>query len=167
MKNVVYGTAVMGMSLLVSGCGAEPPSCSDGEVQDTVMDISLNEIRSQLLPKLITKVKYENEGQLDFQTDFPQELDMKFAMTRKADVKEWEAFRDSKKGVAMVFDTLDKMVDDMNLQLEGIRTVGANKDTLMSACAAQISGNGQNINITYQAQVTDSGKVYVEVAGLR
>jgi hypothetical protein len=138
-----------GILFLLAGCSGKPElSCSDKVVTDTVMGISVKELREQLfkiylsrelggLPKIAANMSYDDYKAMD-----------------KNEVQ------------GRVVSETEKTISALNLS--NIRLKAENEKTGMISCAASLVGrDGGSSGIEYTAQYTENGETYVEVFGLR
>lgn len=135
--------------IVLAGCsGNSELSCSDKEITDTAMGISVKELREQLFKVYISK-----------------ELGGLPKIAANMSYSEYKAMDENEVQSRVVAET-EKTVS--GLSLSSIRLKSRNEDTGMVSCAASLdSRNGGSTNIGYTAQHTEDGQVYVEVSGLR
>lgn len=134
---------------LTTGCfGSGAPSCSDSDVKGLVLEISTNELRNQAMVTAMAELGISSWG--------------------VATYEEWNKHRDKDANTKRVLDLVDKMMANSKLSLAAIRTNSVHKEAKKSACGGELNfTNGYKHPITYVAQRTEDGKIYVEVSGLR
>ena len=148
-KGLVMNRLKMGFGLTVAlaltGCGSSPPECSDGDVTDTVKSIVINKFRQAEYAKYAAR-----QGIYD-------ELNYERAVLAQ----------DENELLAPLVEHAEEVYPDDFLDLEAIRTQSVNEQSMQTSCAAMLTrDNGNQMNITYSAQVTDDGEVWIEVYGL-
>lgn len=158
MKNVLVSIVV---ALLVVGCNSGAPECGDGDVKKLVMDI--------VKPAGYKKLGIYGNKIVIYGLSVPIDGD------REGDIaayNKWQsAYGGSKDGLNMALNMISAARNGYkninNAELITIR-VESNDDALRkSTCKAQVDLNsGSNINISYSAQITSEGDLYVEVFGL-
>lgn len=139
----------VGAASFLVGCSAKADvSCSDQNITETVMNITVSELREQLfkvylyselggLPKIAANMTYDEYKSME-----PNEVQARVVAETEATVS---AFN-----------------------LANIRLNSRNEDTGQISCGASLQGrNNESVNIDYTAQHTEDGQVYVEVFGLR
>ena len=136
------------MLVALVGCSEKGAklSCSDKEVTDLALEITKTESRNQFF-----KVFFKKEAGI-LTRDI---ADMKF--------DEFKAKATSDMGKKVVNET-ENLTD--SLKLADVRLKEKNETTGMLTCATKLLINGEGSDISYTAQRTDEGKIYVEVFGL-
>jgi len=143
MKTIIAASIVV-YSLLLASCGGNsPPDCSDGDVKDTVFDITKTELKN----------KYLNDR---------ADLYFKFISENKEELSGKSQEYILKKYVEYVND----FVDDIDLSIKNIRTNDVNEKVRKSECEGELLVNDKEATIKYTTQYTDDGDVFVEVYGL-
>lgn len=130
-------------AFLLAGCSDNAPSCSSSDVEGLVLEISIEEIQKQLFNRfgggatvIYDRVKNKN----------------------------YDGLKDEEK---QTFIDLRKQYDSMNdLSLDSIRTSEVDEKLLKSTCEGKLNLNGASFDITFDAQTTDNGDLYVNVYGL-
>ena len=142
--NVVFCVVVL------TSCALSPeaPSCSGESVTKLVVEITTKEVRDQIF-----------------------NINMKFGgMISALSYDELKTTKDepgNEKIKELVLNT-DQQVAASKLTLSGIRINGVKNEIKKCECGGNIlSASGASIPITYTAQFTEDGKVYVEVFGLK
>lgn len=134
-------------SLLV-GCGGAP-SGTDADVKELVLDIVRDELRDQLAPLLYQKV-----------TNVPVAL-MGVNVTYEALMENIDQERN-----ADVIREIDTAIAGMSMSLENIRMDSIDDQLKKSQSSADLILNNKRNPISYTAQITSDGNLYVEVFGL-
>lgn len=140
--------ATMMIVLLVGCSGSQELSCSDKKITDTVMSITVAELREQLfkiylaselggLPRVAANMSYAEYKSMD-SNDVQRRV-----------VSETEATVSA-------------------FSLASIRLNAVNERTGKISCAASLRGrNNESMGIEFTAQRTEGGEVFVEVFGLK
>jgi len=144
MKKLFVST----MFIALVGCSEKGASlsCNNTEVTSLVMNIASKELKEQLF-----KLFFLNEASI-----LPRDI----AEMTYAEFKSKATSGIGKK----VLDQTDSTV--ASIKLTDMRLQGKNETTGMISCAAKLSGKNGDTDIRYTAQLTDEGKLYVEVSGL-
>ncbi len=145
MKKVLL--VCLGGLFLLSGCSSsDAPSCSSSDVKDLVLEISVEEMQKSLFyrfgrgaSEMYEKVKSNN-----------------FDDIKENEKASWIKLREQ-------YDSINNLTSD--LILDSIRTSKVDDKLLKSTCEGNLNLNGKSFNITYDAQITDSGDLYVNVYG--
>ena len=134
---------VLSLLLLpLTGCGPSgPPDCSARDVRNVVLDVVKDEFARQ---------RYAASGQILVE-----------GVTLEAIVEQ----SDRVDLITAAQKALNE-ADRAEFHLSGFRTNSVNETRRMTSCAATLSLNANEIEITYDAQYSDDGMVYVEVFGL-
>lgn len=141
---------VLTMCVVLGGCSGKGASlaCGDTEVTNLVMDISKGEFREQLF-----KVFFRNETSI-----LPRAIaEMSYA--------EFKSKATSENGNQGIVDKTESIV--ASLRVTDMRLKGKNETTGMISCAARLAYEKGGSDIEYTAQLTEEGKLYVEVSGLK
>lgn len=135
--------------VLLSSCSPTAPSCNEESVTNLVMEITTKEVRNQDFNtnmKLGGMITLQSYDELNAQKDAPG-----------VDEKVKEIIRST-----------DQQIADSKLTLSGIRVNSIKNEIKKCECGGNITNaNGSSIPITYSAQNTEDGQVYVEVFGLK
>ena len=154
MRTLVVISALFLALLLCAGCTKSgAPSCTDESVIKLVLDISAGELRNQLFEA--GKIEY---GVRDA-----------FGVLRGT-YDDFGKLKDSPgyEKARELMSAVDKQIATANISLANIRVNSKRDDIKKCGCVADlVFSNGKTHNITYTAQFTEDGKVYVEVAGLK
>lgn len=132
------------------GCSKSgAPSCTDESVKKLVLDISTGELRNQFLNQNMMMSPIRVPGSYD-------------------DVKKIASQPDVHPEVGKLIAKVDEQIADAKINLINVRINGKNNEIKKCECGGDLSfSNGKTHSITYTAQFTEDGKVYVEVAGLK
>ncbi len=137
------------LSLILISCGDNIPSGSDSDVKDLVLNICTEEIQNQLVQSAIMT-----------------ELGMSPRMWNNPTYAELKKLNDE--NAKKVIDKVDKQLEDVDMELDAIRTLSIDEKIGKITCSAELRfSNGNKLDIQYTAQYTDDGKLYVSVYGLR
>jgi hypothetical protein len=163
-KRISFSAIYILLVLLCIGCTKSgAPSCTDEAVTKLVLDISTEEIQNQMtLQTIAATYRY----MLMFPFNVPGNYNtVKQMMNETTGERGDKEFRDH---LRKTIDVVDKQFADARTGLTGIRKNGKNDELKKCECAASLSfANGKTHPITYTAQFTEDGKVYVEVSGLK
>lgn len=145
MKRFIIAASCM---VLLSSCSPKAPSCNEESVTKLVMEITTKEVRNQAFDtnmKLGGMITLQSYDELNAQKDAPGAEKLK------------EIIRST-----------DQQIADSKLTLSGIRVNSVKNEIKKCECGGNITNaNGASIPITYSAQYTEDGQVYVEVSGLK
>lgn len=123
----------------------QPFGCSNDEVKKSVMIVSINEIKNQVIYSTLLDMGLQVNATYD-QVVFSSKSDKRFADAVAA---------------------TDAKLKASNPQLTDVRLHGINKDTNTYGCQANIlNASGNRFPIEFTAQITNDGKLFVEVYGL-
>lgn len=136
--------------LFIAGCSAGAPNGSDAKVTDSVLEISKQELKKQLVPMIYAQVTGIPVGLLGMEITYEM---------LKENINEGKNYE--------VVDVIDKSMEKTVLSLKNIRTNKIEKDIKKSTSSADLLVNDKIVKIEYTAQRTGSGDVYVEVQGLK
>ncbi len=177
MKVIMKGLLLLLLSSLLVGWSfgkkkEQTPSCTEDPVQQLVMEITNEELFTQLLPAQVqanyadmikelegAKVYQEyrlvdNQGAGFVYGTLPVEYFMKFIKISPTAVS--------------IQEKIIQQIQEMKLTVGAIRVTSKQPDIKKVMCAAQISfANGNSIPIEYSAQYTEDEQVWVEVSGLK
>lgn len=135
----------LSLSFALTGCGATPPACDDSAVTDTVLNIVLTQLRQANF----TSVAMKN-GVYD-------EMNYERAVQKQ----------DDNKLLKLVVDKVEANFPEGHMDLEAIRTTDIDEEIAATGCAARLTGkNHARMDLTYTAQETEDGDIWVEVYGL-
>jgi len=138
------------------------PSCNDEPVKKLVLDISREEFRHALFDNAIkynTELPRHNLGTQVHDLTYDEVNKLKDAPDINTPYKE-EARK--------LMSTVDQQVTALNINLTNIRLNGKHDDIKKCECGGDLTlSNGKALPITYTAQYTEDGKIYVEVSGLK
>jgi hypothetical protein len=128
---------------IFQGCSSDAPSCSSSDVKNLVLEISIEEIQKALFARFGggASIMYERVKNNNFDG------------IKESDKAGWIQLREQ-------YDSIT------NLSLDSIRTSEVDDKLLKSTCEGDLNLNGKSFNITYDAQITDEGDLYVNVYGL-
>jgi len=138
MRTLAVFSALSLVLLFCAACTKSgAPSCTDESVKKLVLDISTKEFRNQLAGNVYD---YLNE------------------------MKDKPGNDSAKETISYV----DKQIAEAKISLANIRINKKRDDIKKCECGGDLAfSNGKTLSITYTAQFTEDGKVYVEVAGLK
>ncbi|GLQ33317.1 hypothetical protein [Litoribrevibacter albus] len=143
MKLTTYLTILPFLAL--AGCGSSVPECNDSDVTDTVLSIILTEVRQSNFATMAAK-----DGIYD-------ELNYEKAVQKQ----------DDNPLLKTVVEKVEDKYPEGKMELDAIRTTEINEALVSTSCAARLLiANGNEVDITYSAQETDDGEVWIEVYGL-
>lgn len=129
---------------IFQGCSSDAPSCSSSDVENLVLEISVEEIQKSLF------LKYGYAASMMYK----RVKNNNFDGIAKEDEK-------------AILIQLREQYDSINdLSLDSVRTSEVDDKLLKSTCEGNLNLNGKSIDITYDAQTTDGGDLYVNVYGL-
>ncbi len=154
-RNVIMLLAILGLSMMVclSCSTSRAPSCTDEPVKKLVLDISAGEVRNQLFQA--GKIEY---GIRDGRGVLPGTYD---DFRKLQDTPGYEKARE-------LMSFVDQQITAANISLTNIRLNGKHDEIKKCECGGDlVFSNGKTHPITYTAQYTEDGKVYVEVSGLK
>lgn len=141
-------------AVVLASCTPQAPACSGSDVEAVVFDV----VRDQLGLARYQHIRHGADVAEDVLylgqqgvTDFT--LDHVIANPRDETAR-------ADAMAAMQFASASM------LELSGIRTNETNEASRATACAATLSVNDDTLEITYNAQYSEDGMVYVEVFGL-
>ncbi|EIC20474.1 hypothetical protein [Thiorhodovibrio frisius] len=149
--------------LQFAACGVnKAPTCSDSDVQELVLNISNEETLNQVfVSQLMSKNGYIfataiSRFSIDqWKNDPPQNYEVASNFTFERDY------------VLSIIAESENLVEEAGLKLDEIRTNDKNVELKKASCSASLRfNNGNKLPITYLAQETDQGQLYVEVTGL-
>lgn len=124
------------------------PSCTDESVKKLALDISMGEVRNQLLKLAIMMSNISVAGSYDDLSKIKN--------------------KPGAEPIRRLISTVDQQITEAKINLVNIRINGEHGDIKKCECGGDLSfSNGKTLPITYTAQFTEDGKVYVEVAGLK
>ena len=127
---------------LVSSCAPQVPACSGSDVEATVFNIARNEIAAAR-----------------FLQSYGRPISEGWTVDRLIESNPGPEI------LAIAMAARDQAAA-IELDLAGTRTNEENANTRAVACAATLTVNDREIEITYTAQYSEDGMVYVEVFGL-
>lgn len=134
--------------VLLSSCSPTAPSCNEASVTKLVMEITTKEVRNQVFNTNMTlggMITLQSYDELNAQKDAP-----------------------GAEKVKEIIRSTDQQIADSKLTLSGIRVNSVKNEIKKCECGGNITNaNGASIPITYSAQNTEDGQVYVEVFGLK
>lgn len=150
IRSFFYVLAFSLFLLFFIGCSKSgAPSCSDDSVKGLVLDISAGELRNQLLSQNMMMSSIRVPGSYD-------------------DIKKIASEPNAPPEVVELISKVDEQITQLNINLINVRMNGKNNEIKKCDCGGDLSfANGKTHSITYTAQYTEDGKVYVEVAGLK
>ena len=137
------------MVIFLAECsGSKELSCSDKNITDTVMSITVAELREQLF-KIYLASELGGLPRIAANMSYDEYRSMESNDVQRRVVSETEATVSA-------------------FSLANIRLNSVNDRTGQVSCAASLRGrNNESMNIQYTAQRTEDGEVYVKVFGLR
>lgn len=142
--------ALVGFIILLAGCSEKDElSCSDKVVTNTVMSLTVNEMREQLFKLYLSR-------------------EIPWIPNNLLNDMSYEEYKYSDEDLAQdkVISETEKTISVLNLK--NIRLKSVDEKTGLISCAATLVGrDGGSSNIEYTAQHTEDGQTYVEVFGLR
>ena len=150
----VIGVAVAIVSIVlgitfIRGSGA--PGCSDSNVQALVLEIAGDEVKNSILNEYI---------RTELGTDPRVQGSPKY--------EDWNELKDQNEKIRKIIEQVDKRFSEFKPNLSGIRTDDTNDQTQKCKCGATLTAaNGNSLSISYVAQLTEDGQLYVEVYGLK
>jgi hypothetical protein len=131
-------------AFLISGCGKNIPKADDKDVTNLVLEICEEEMQQQLF--VIYGAKH-------------------FSMMGNPTYK--DNVNSSDETMQKVISQVDEAIENIQMNLRGIRTIDINEDVGKIRCAAElVLSNDRKLDIEYTAQYTEDNLVYVEVFGL-
>lgn len=143
MKKLIMAA---GVALLMVGCGESAPKCDDSGVKDLVLDASRIELKKEITSSIIYTTSESMKSMVPERemAKYEEEIEQRYGF---------------KKSLAAI--------DNENLELLTIRTESTDDKTQRSTCKAQLKfSNGETRDISYTAQMTSEGKLFVEVSDL-
>lgn len=142
-------TILVWFFILLAGCTDKSElSCSDEIVTDTVMSITIKEMREQLFKLYLFRIYPWIEG-------IYNDLGYEEYKSSDEDLSQAKVISETEKTISV-------------LHLTNIRLKSVDERTGLISCAASLVGrDGGSSSIEYTAQYTDDGQTYVEVFGLR
>ena|ERR1022692_3544780 len=146
IKNMVFSVILV---LFLSACVGGTPKGTDADVKKLVIDITMKEIKKQLVPVMYEKV-----------TNVPARL-IGLNVTYEGLLKNIDKEKNSK-----VIEAIDEAMAKISIALENIRVDSIDDEIHKSKSSANIVINGKTTPITYTAQKNSDGEIYVEVFGL-
>ncbi|SMP80832.1 hypothetical protein SAMN06295888_13613 [Desulfonatronum zhilinae] len=154
MKPGHFSVTVLLATLILAGCGSSPPDkapgCSDGQVQELVLQVANEELRNGLLFNAILT-----------------ELGTTPQVQGNPTYAQWDRRREESEEIARLLDLVDSQVEELSFRLDGIRTNSRDDGIRKTACGATLTSDaGMTHDIEYTAQYTEDGRVYVQVFGL-
>ena len=156
MKKVSVMLLVLISCVLLIGC-AKTPKCADENVKKEVLNITNREAAIALVT-IVTANNYKIKDEADLK-EFFEGNDLK-NMT----IEEKNYYKDKRERLRVKTAEALKTLD---IQLNYIRDIGSSDNQKKCNCAAIIqSSENRKIDITYVAQYTEDGKLFVEVKGL-
>lgn len=122
------------------------PRCDQADVQSQTMKLTTQIMQDELIHQYIPNVTYGNAKQIAAEeTQIPDEQIVKQAMIDAVE-------------------KVDKRITELAMVMTDIRPVGEDERIQKSTCAANVGlSNGNKLNLTYSAQYTTDGELYVEV----
>lgn len=139
-------SVLLAATVLLTGCGSSFPACSGSDVEAVVFDV----VREQ-----VGLARYEQITRQTRVFPLPDGFKLDHAINDPSD----EYAR--KNGLAA-----QEFAAQIALDLSGTRTNETNEASRSTACAATLTVNDNTLEITYNAQYSEDGMVYVEVFGL-
>lgn len=142
--------SVIVLITFMRGHGA--PGCSDSNVKASILNIAENELKNKLI--MIAFVELNA-------------LSIIQANPTRTTYKYWNNVKGDNETIKRVVEHVDKQYVERNPNLTGIRTKDKNDKVKKCNCLATlIFSNGNSLPISYDAQFTEDGELYVEVSGL-
>lgn len=142
MKTKTMNKWILGIvstMLWFNGCSSGTPSCSDGDVKELVLDISIKEGKNQMT------MRGYDEMVEEIQNDTGNDENIKYTKD--------------------IVDRANKAFD--GTQLTAIRLDSEDDKTQKVSCKGQLLfPNKKTHDIRYTAQYTEDGQLFVEVYGL-
>jgi len=136
------------ISIAIFGC-SNTPKCSETEVTDLVMEISTDKLKNQLVNQAIIS---------EFQTNPKVYGNPTYAQLNEQKSKD--------ENIQKIIDIVDKQVAEIGMKLSAVRANSDSDDNKCNCGCTLTLSDGNKADITYTAQKTDDGQIYVEVFGL-
>lgn len=145
------------------------PKCTDAKVKNLVMDITIEELKNQYLQRpenaMISLMAMSTSNTY-------QQIILEGSMAQGGgnykpsykDLKKHE--KDDKTIYAIVHNVDSIFADNSDITLESIRVDDVDKGIKKCNCSADIVSGENKVPISYSAQYTEEGKLYVTVSGL-
>jgi hypothetical protein len=166
-KSMAWGSVsvlVLFLALICIGCTKSgAPSCTDEAVNKLVLDISTEEILNIFTTGTMANTyPYMMSPPFNVPGNYATMKKMMIEATGERGDKE---FRDH---MRQIISTVDKMMGDAKISLTAVRLNGKDDKIKKCDCGGNlVLPNGKTVPITYTAQLTEDGKIYVEVGGLK
>lgn len=177
MKLLTNGLLLFTFTLALAGLSikearAESPTCTEDSVQQLVMQITYEELFTQLLPSYV-QANYEAmveelEGTEIFNNYMQEDSQGIGFVYGTLPVDYFVEFAKVSSATASVQEELVKQIEEMGITVNAVRVTSKQPELKKVTCAAQLAfANGNNLPIEYSAQYTEDEQVWVEVSGLK
>ena len=151
MKNILLSILVLFSLVIMNSCSGDI-SGTDTDVKELVIEICEDKIKDGLVYAFILS-----------------ELQASPSVYNNPTYKQvkYEVEKNLSKLFRPVLDSVDRKMERSNFSLRAIRIIKKEPELKEIECAAELhSRDGNKIDITYTAQKTEDGYLYVEVFGL-
>lgn len=167
-------TKIFFLILFFTGCNFNSaPECADEKVKKLVMEIVIDELKDQYLNGDEMAIFWVR-GFGDIHTHMKLDA-MLTAGSRAQGGGEYEPtykdlveHQDDAELFKQMLNHIDSVfADNSDITLESVRIENIDKEIKKCKCSANIVSSENKVPISYTAQYTEEGKVYVSVSGLR
>jgi hypothetical protein len=151
--------------LMITACGKSTPHCTDVDVTNVVIEVATDELKNQMTRQAII----DQAGLDPALWGNPSYNDLKQRLTSIGTEAKGSMEQN-------IIDSVDRQVAALTLKVDGIRDNGTDKKVKKCNCVANLSmlqkgkegqAEAPSFPISYTAQYTEDGKLYVVVFGLK